>query len=261
MWFDKTLPKSHNTNMTAKEKFVKMINWFEDLFMKNHSCICCGREILDGTKFQVCDVCKSKLSLIDGLVCKKCGEKVIDGNTFCDYCKNTNYVFDENHSYCHYDETSAKIVKGFKYGGRKYYSRGIAEMMTANVDNFKMVEVVTFVPINKARRKERGFNQAEELAKEIAKILNIEVVELLTKSDSTKHQAGLSKAERLENLKGSFVAIEENKSKIKGKVVLIVDDVFTTGATLNECSKVIKKCKPKSIVTTTFAKTKLEFKK
>lgn len=243
--------------MSAKEKFVKIFNWFEDLFMTNHSCVGCGREIADGTKFQLCDTCKSNIHKISGNVCKKCGDEVLLDNNFCDYCKNVEYKFDENRSYCYYDEVSAKIVKRFKYSGRKYYAKHIAEMMVENKDVFENIDVITFVPSNTKTLKERRYNQAEELAKEISKIIGIEVCELLKKSDDRKHQAGLTKSERLENLKGSFSIVIENKDFIKGKNVLIVDDVFTTGSTLNECSKVVLKHKPKKIKTITFAKTKL----
>lgn len=243
--------------MSVKEKIVKFFNWFEDLFMTNHSCIGCGMEIADGTKFQLCDFCKIKVHKISGDVCKKCGDEVLSGNNFCDYCKNVEYKFDENCSYCYYDEVSAKIVKRFKYNGRKYYAKHIAEMMTENREIFDDVDVITFVPSNTKTLKERRYNQAEELAKEISRITGIKACGLLKKSDDRKHQAGLTKAERLENLKGSFSIVVENKNDIKGNTVLIVDDVFTTGATLNECSKVILKHKPKKIKTITFAKTKL----
>ena len=82
------------------------------------------------------------------------------------------------------------------------------------------------------------------------------VFSLLEKVVEHKHQAGLTQKERLENLKDTFSISPENKDKIKGKKILIIDDVFTTGATLSECAKVLKSQKPKSVSSLTFAKTK-----
>ena len=127
--------------------------------------------------------------------------------------------------------------------------------MCKNVDYFKDVDIVTFVPISKSRLKERGFNQAQDLAKHIGKIISKPVVSIFNKIDSGKHQAELAQADRLKNLIGSITLADVNEN-LKGKVVLIVDDVFTTGATLDECSKVLLKLKPKMIKTATFAKTK-----
>lgn len=247
--------------MSIKERFTKWLNSFENLFMKNHSCISCGREILDGTKFQLCDKCFYGLEKLDVELCEKCGDKVLVGNKICDHCKTFDYHFDENRSYCYYSDASSKIVKRFKYSHKKFYAKHIAELLMQNNNYFKNVDIITFVPINKKRLNERGFNQAEEIAKEISVLTNIEVLNLLEKSNDSKHQAGLKKKDRLENLKGSFSAVHENAEKIKGKVILIVDDVFTTGATLSECSRIIKKLKPKKIKTLTFAKTRFEIEK
>lgn len=244
--------------MTMKEKFARFANWIENLFMTNHACLGCGREIVDGTKFQLCENCVKDIEKLSEPLCEKCGDKVLEGNKFCDHCKSNDYYFDCNKSICYYTDVSAKIVKGLKYGRRKYYAKHIADIMTSEKDVFEGVDVITYVPVTSKTRRERGFNQAEEIAREISNIVGIEMVCTLSKSDDTKHQAGLSQKERLENLKDSFLLINDAKDKIKGKVVLIVDDVFTTGTTLSECAKALKKAKPAKVKTITFAKTKFE---
>ena len=242
--------------MTLKEKFKKFVNWFEDLFMANHSCIVCSREIPDGTKFQICEDCISKIHRISGQLCGKCGDEILEDNKICDHCKDSSYGFDQNRSYCFYDEESSKIVKGLKYARRKYYAKYVAEMLADIKGYFDDVDMICFVPINKKRRNERGFNQAEEIAIELSKLVGKEVANLLAKDENSKHQAGLSQKERMLNLVGSFSVIDSEKEKIKGKTLLIIDDVFTTGTTLSECSKALKKLKPKKIKTLTFAKTR-----
>jgi len=242
--------------MFTKDRFVKILNWIEDLFMTNHSCLVCYREIVDGTKFQVCENCKNDIHVMSGSLCEKCGDEIVDGNRFCDHCKVSVFNFEQNRSYCYYDEAAAKIVKGLKYGHRRYYAKHIAEMLASVDGYFEDVEVITYVPINNKRKRERGFNQAEEIAKELSEILGIKVLNLLEKDENSKHQAGLTQKERLQNLIGSFSINAENSSEVKNKTVLVIDDVFTTGATLNECCHVLKRCKPKKLKTLTFAKTR-----
>lgn len=243
--------------MNLIKKIKNLLLSFEDMFSKEHSCICCAKEIPDGTKFQMCKNCYEKLDLISGNVCAKCGEILVEDRLLCEYCKDFDYSFNSNRSICYYDDNSSNIVKSLKYAGRKYYSSHIAELMTEDKSIFEDVDIITFVPVSKKTKRARGFNQAEEIAKEISRIMNIRMVSLLEKVKDHKHQAGLNQKERLENLKGTFEINHNFESEIKGKRVLIVDDVFTTGATLSECAKVIKTKKPKQVLTLTFAKTKL----
>ena len=75
--------------MKMKEKFSKFLNWFENLFFTNHSCVSCLKEIKDGTKFQICESCFKKIEFLNGNLCEKCGDKVLEENKLCDHCKNS----------------------------------------------------------------------------------------------------------------------------------------------------------------------------
>jgi ComF family protein len=97
--------------------------------------------------------------------------------------------------------------------------------------------MITSVPLRNGRLVERGFNQSRVLACEISKEFGIPFSEILSKSKNTRHQNELSREERLVNLEGSFKANPGNA--LRGAKVLLIDDVMTTGATLNECSKVL----------------------
>ena len=199
------------------------------------------------------------LEIIDGTICEKCGEEVASGNKLCDTCKSVHYDFDKSRSFAKYGEIASKIVKRFKYSGKKYYAKHIAEMMATKTENFDNVDFITFVPIGEKRKRERGFNQAEEIAKELSALANIPVINLFHKIGSEKHQAGLSQKERRKNLKGTIVFGADDQENIKGKTILIIDDVFTTGATLSECAGVLRKSKykPNKVFAYTFAKTML----
>lgn len=243
--------------MSFIEKLKSLYLRCENLAFVNHSCIVCGREVPDGTKCSICENCYKKLSKIDGRLCTKCGEILTGDSLVCDYCKNLEYSFESNRSFVYYDEISSAIIKSFKYGGRKYYAKYIAELMCENKNLFDGIDLITFVPISKKRNRSRGFNQAEVLANEISNIVKIPVKEILTKDNSKVNQAGLKRKDRLLNLAGTFHLNGAAKAEVKGKKILIIDDVFTTGTTLSECAKEILKGKPKNIKTYTFAKTKL----
>jgi ComF family protein len=113
--------------------------------------------------------------------------------------------------------------------------------------------VLVPVPLSKKKLKWRGFNQAEEIAKELANFLKIPLIsDCLIKTKETKDQVELSEKERKENVKGAFYI--KNKEKIAGKNVLLVDDVFTTGATMEEAAKVLKEAGSEKIVGVVVAK-------
>ena len=192
--------------MSVKSKFKEFANFIEDLFLKNHKCICCRREVPDENKSGVCDKCLKDFEVLKGECCSKCGEPVVSGNARCDRCKEMDYYFDENRSYASYTGTPAIIVKSLKYNGNKYISKYIANMLLENKKYFEGVDFITFVPMGKERLNERGFNQAEEIAREVSAGVNIPVVSVLEKIKENTHQAGLTKNERIKNIVGTIAA-------------------------------------------------------
>jgi ComF family protein len=115
------------------------------------------------------------------------------------------------------------------------------------------VDYIIGIPISSGRMKERGYNQTELIAKELGRILSVEYLpNALVKIKETEHQINLSKIERKNNVKDSFKFAD--KYDVKGKRVLLVDDIFTTGATVNECSKVLKKANAKKVIVATVLK-------
>lgn len=229
--------------MSFKEKFLELKNKFEDLLFVESKCLCCDKETDNSNKFLLCKNCESLLEKQQRPTLISDGEFSFDKNV-------ANYI---------YNDTTALIVKKFKYYNRMYYSKYIARMMTENLQVFKNVDYLTFIPISKSRFKERGFNQAEELAKDISKITGIEIVDFLYKDDGGVHQAGLSREDRRNNLFDCFHLKDEivngDKKKFENKIVLIVDDVMTTGTTLSRCAEVLRELDFKYINTITFART------
>ena len=242
--------------MSVKSKINEIVNFIEDLFLTNHKCIACGKEVSDQIKTGICCACNEKLNKISGEICVRCGESVVAGNKYCDGCKNMDYKFDENHSYAVYDEVSGKIVKSLKYNGNKYIAKNIAVMLFEDRKYFEGVDYIIFVPISKERLKEREFNQAEEIANHVSKLVGVPVISALEKIKENTHQAGLTRKERIKNIVNTIAVSEKEKETIKGKTILVIDDVFTTGSTLSECARVLKRAGADKIKTLTFAKTK-----
>ncbi|MFC1780234.1 ComF family protein [Patescibacteria group bacterium] len=110
--------------------------------------------------------------------------------------------------------------------------------------------MITFIPLNPWRKRSRGFNQAELLAVKLSKCQDVKCVKLLKRVRNTRKQVGLKRAERLNNLKEAFALNEKTAKQLTAKQkskVIIVDDVMTTGATLEECAKVLKKAGIKEV--------------
>ena len=225
---------------------TNLINVFLDfLYPENISCILCDCSISKNTTYSMCKDCFSNINFIlDG--CIKCGkpiinysleEQSIDG---CSYCLNKNFYFDKVISCVEYTEISKKIVFGLNYNNKTYLSKYIATIMKEKLDleNIKF-DYILFVPLHKKRLRQRGFNQAEKIAMDLSKIVDIPTVDNISRKYNTKRLYKLGKEERINELKNAFV-IKENIIDLKNKNVLLVDDIFTTGSTVNEISKILK---------------------
>jgi ComF family protein len=204
--------------------------------------------------------------------CLACGK---EGFAFCGTCRGqipleTSPICDDVISVWSYDDPMLqKALWHLKYRGKKELARDLAESMydkiiepIAENDLFAdpcgiMIEkyLVVPIPLHKKRRKERGYNQSELLARELVRLdLSLFSLEnkVLMKTKETRSQVCVkNRAERLRNIRGSFCV--RNAEKIKGKNILVVDDVTTTGATLAEAKKVLQKSGAKSVMCVTLA--------
>jgi len=147
------------------------------------------------------------------------------------------------------------LIKRFKYEPLvKELAKDLASLIIAH---FQLLDpppnfgggdyVLVPVPLEKRKLKWRGFNQSEEIGKEISKFLNIPLInDILFKIKETLPQVELSEKEREENIKGVFII--RNRKKISGKKILLVDDVYTTGSTMKECAQLLKKAGAKEVI-------------
>jgi ComF family protein len=150
-------------------------------------------------------------------------------------------VFDRARAVTHYDDTARALVHRLKYGDRPDLARALGRMMaTAGAELLPAADVIVPVPLHRLRLWRRRFNQAMALARMVAAASGRPCDPfLLARVKRTDAQVGLTKAQRRENLQGAFRVPAEARAKLAGKRVLLVDDVLTTGATANACSRAL----------------------
>lgn len=174
--------------------------------------------------------------------CNKCGKVLETKNSIC-ICKDEELYFDECKSMLYYNNNTMDLIHKMKFSHRYLICRDFAAMLSHYYrDYIKSYDAVSFVPLGKKRLLERGYNQSKIIAETISKILDIELIDgIVMRKKETKALSSLnSKAERINMIKDAFSV--NNDYNLASKInLLIIDDVFTTGSTLNELSKEIKK--------------------
>ena len=214
------------------------------LYPDDVKCVVCGRE-MHPNRYGICDKCAFD---VNENYCKRCGRHKVGIGDYCGECSDMTLYFDEARSAVVYDETAKSIIWRLKYGSAKYLARKMAEyLLDTLIATDWEFDCFTFVPIHKKRQRKRGYNQAELLSKAMSEITTTPYVPLLQKIKETKNQAKLNRDERLTNLRGSF---EADNSPAH---VVLIDDVMTTGSTVNECARMLKAAGAKVVYVLTFA--------
>lgn len=228
----------------------KVINEF---FPSNMKCILCGEELSQNTLYSICDDCMSSLPFNDGHVCLRCDRPLNNMGNYCTNCKNGKLYFKRNKSLFLYKSPINTVIRKLKYDNKKYLSDTFSNMIAGEVSKMEHhFDVVVPVPLFPKRQKKRGYNQSELLCEALKTKLNMNVdTTLLLKIRNTRTQANLTRIERMENLDSAFMV--SNKKAVKGKTILIVDDVFTTGTTINECAKTLVEAGAKAVYSVTLA--------
>ncbi len=215
-------------------------------------CVGCGQE----GSF-LCPACERRLAFQE-LSCPFC-HKVNFGGHFCPSHRCRGKIKGLIHV-CKFDPLARRLVYAFKYEFLKGMGEVIGCLMAERLRGhplFVQNPILVPVPVFFARRWQRGFNQAEVLAGVIARELGLETVSLITKVKNTPPQAKLGAQERLANLHAAFTlsAVSQNAlERYTGKTLVLVDDVYTTGATLNEVAESLSSLRPKSIWGLVFAR-------
>lgn len=226
--------------------FNKAINIFlEYLYPENISCILCDKPIKKTNTYSLCKDCFKELNFIQS-GCVKCGKPIVyysleeNDELRCSVCKSKNYYFDKGISCIEYNDSSKNLILAFKYNKKTYLARYIAQIIKEKISTESInFDYILFVPIHKKRLKERGFNQSEKIAKYLSELIDVPVLDCIYRKENTRKLYNLSKIERSIELKNAF-DVKNNIECLKNKNVLLVDDIFTTGNTVNEISKLLK---------------------
>lgn len=192
------------------------------------------------------------------MYCKVCGSPLPDGGAHCYYCRRprpTRRYFQFIRTALYYQEPLRTLIHLYKYRHYDYLSDFFAELMCFQIHNypeFKTIEVITAVPLHWRRRLWRSYNQSELLAKKLALFLKRPYVgNILRRKELRPPQAGLSHSERFENVRDNFVC--RDNSLVQDKNILVIDDISTTGETINQCARVLKLAGAKNVYGYTLA--------
>jgi competence protein ComFC len=220
-------------------------------------CAMCGTSIRAGK--YLCDQCEAKAVRIVAPFCEKCSEPFdgsIKGAFTCANCAHRTIYFEAAVAAYRGRGIVRQIVHEFKYGRQIHLRHLVARWLHAALDDERLCgrrfDVLVPVPLHPARQRERGFNQASLLAELLSVQISIRVKPLLERTRYTTTQTALDRSERMENLHNAF-RLRKN-ANVRGLSVLLVDDVLTTGSTLNECARVLKRAGAFSVHAATAAR-------
>lgn len=222
-------------------------------------CLGCQKRLCSLHKIPVCENCRQNISVINSPLCHKCGAPLKTSNLQkegCHFCLGKIFYFDRALSVCAYEGIIKTCIHLFKYQNRQKFALFFVQLMQEFIfshSNIEEFDLIVAVPLHRHKLLERGFNQSEVLAKYLAKNLGLKLsVNNLRRIKMTKSQVELSKEERIKNVAGVFAV--KNPLEFKRKAILLIDDIYTTGATLNECARVLKQSGATKVITFTLAR-------
>ena len=217
----------------------KLKIWIERLLelLYPSKCTFCGK-ICEG----ICDDCREKYPMIQEPRCKKCGKPIREETEeYCYDCKKTDHYYEWGRSLWIHKEPVNEAIYSFKYKNKRVYgeifARELAKTYGKHLKQQK-VELIIPIPLHKSRRRERGYNQTEILAKYLGEYTGIEVDRTsLVRNKKTTPQKRYNDKERKKNIRNAFIL----KKEIHAKNVVLIDDIYTTGSTIDEAARVLKK--------------------
>jgi ComF family protein len=234
-------------------------------------CRICGTPLVEISRLPVCQQCLDAMRPIAGGVCAICGERLFSsyaiagavGEPRCGLCRRIEPVFVRAAAYGSYESGLRELIHLLKFGGVRpaanVLGRMLAEAITTLEPDFPADSVALVpVPLHRTRLRQRGFNQAELISRAALKIrptgnrLHL-CAGVLERKRETASQIGLTSHQRRENLRGAFGVAQSEA--VKGREVLVVDDVYTTGATVSECARVLRRAGATKVWVATVART------
>ena len=234
-------------------------------------CRICGEPLVNISRLPVCLACLDAMRPIEGGLCSTCGERLISPHAFsgehgevrCGLCRRLEQPFVKAAAYGSYEGGLRDLIHLLKYQHVRPAANVLGRMLAEVVGNlesgFDAAKIgVVPVPLFPAKLRQRGFNQAELTAKIALKLLPTRdqyglAGDVLERIRETQSQTGLTRHQRRENLRGAFRV--KHPDKVSGAEILLVDDVFTTGTTVSECARVLRRAGAARVWVATVART------
>jgi len=223
-------------------------------------CLACSNKLTSELKdIIICAPCNKAIKKNLPPFCHSCGRH-LERDAFvkntCSDCQRMKLHFDRAFSPCRYEGVIKELIHEFKYKGKDYLGKPLSKIMTDFIREYNLpidyLDCIVPVPLHKTKLREREFNQAQLLSNYIAKSFDKEILDLsLIRKRHTRTQADLEKDSRLLNVMDSFAVLKEEN--VRGKNLLLVDDVLTTGATCSEAAKTLKNAGAKIVFVLTLA--------
>lgn len=193
--------------------------------------------------------CKGKIRFTEPPFCLKCGRRITDeGEEYCSSCRSDAFAFDAGRCTFVYHSGIGEAIKWVKEEGTRefveFFGKAAAERHGSFIEDIRPDAIVP-VPMDRRKERMRGFNQAELIADSLSRHINVPVKKLLIKSGKTKDQKKLNRQQRAQNLSKAFTA--DSSVKEIPERVLLTDDIFTTGSTVNACARALKKIGVKKV--------------
>ena len=223
------------------------------------SCAACGELLDHPTRGPVCEACWQSVQPLTPPLCECCGDPLSSWRVIslpmarCPRCRRARRLVDCARSVGAYDGALRAVVHALKYEGRRSLARPLALLMHSRcAAMFEHADGLVPVPLHSSRRRARGFNQALDLARHLSRN-GPPVCQALRRVRATPTQTGLPAAQRHRNMRHAF-APARRAPPLAGAVVVLVDDVSTTGATLEACARVLKEMGAREVRAVTAAR-------
>lgn len=232
-------------------KYSKFVQWILQLLFPRRCPVC--DKIVQPSGEKICVSCLKKLKLLTPPWCMKCGKKLYEEGELCADCKRVNHRFVTGRALYEYGSVAPSVYR-LKYGKRQEYAEFFGEEIVKYLGDFiAMVQPDGLIPVPLHRKRQivRGYNQAKLLADSIGRSMNIPVYDnLVYRVKNTLPLKKQNPKERQNNLKKAFI-IRQNDVKLD--TIIVIDDIYTTGSTVDEVSDVLKKHGVKKIYVITLA--------
>lgn len=209
-------------------------SWREQLldFLFPPNCVGCHR-----VGESLCSHCLSTTSLVTPPFCPRCNHAIAFQGEPCSQCRAYPLHITQIRAVAFHEGVLRKAIHEFKYRGRRELDLPLSGLLVDYLSSSPIrFDLITAVPLHQRRERERGYNQSELLAKHVSRRLGMPYISGLVRTRETQDQVGLDGQTRRENMRGAFLA---DRADFRGARVLIVDDVCTTGATLDACANAL----------------------